>query len=130
MLVAPKVVQNSLSSNRGNFNAARKLLRADGFEHVIRAENIDDKHFKIFYTPNQGYHARLGIITSKKALPSAVIRNQAKRIIREAFRQHNIKHCRLDLVVMVRRKYPLSAEAQIDNLKKLFHQLEIRCAGL
>jgi ribonuclease P protein component len=126
----PKVVQDSLPSNQGRFNAACKLLRADGFEHVIQAENITDQQFKIFFTPNLGNHARLGIITSKKTLPSAVNRNRAKRIIREVFRQHNIKHYRLDLVVMVRRKYSNSAKAQIENLKKLFHQLEIRCADL
>jgi ribonuclease P protein component len=123
-------VQNSLSSNPGKFNAACKLLRADGFEHVIQAGNITDKQFKIFFTPNQEKHARLGIITSKRTLPSAVNRNHVKRIIREVFRQHNIKHYRLDLVVMVRREYSLLADAQLDNLKKLFHQLEIRCADL
>ena len=126
----PKVVQDSPPSNPGKFNAACKLLRADGFEHVIQAENIADQQFKIFFTPNLGKHARLGIITSKKTLPSAVNRNHAKRVIREVFRQHNIKHYRLDLVVMVRRKYSNSANAQIENLKKLFHQLEIRCADL
>lgn len=123
-------MQDSLSSNPGKFSAACRLLRADGFEHVIQAENITDKLFKIFFTPNLGKHARLGIITSKKSIPSAVNRNHVKRIIREVFRQHNIKHCRLDLVVMVKRKYSLSADAQTDNLKKLFHQLEIRCADL
>ena len=126
----PKVVQDSLPSNQGKFNAACKLLRADGFEHVIQAENICDRQFKIFFTPNRGKHARLGIITSKKILPSAVNRNHVKRIVREVFRQHNIKHYRLDLVVMVRRQYSHSADAQIDNLKKLFHQLEIKCADL
>jgi ribonuclease P protein component len=123
-------VQDSLPSNPGKFNAACRLLRADGFKHVIQAENITDQQFKIFFKPNPGNHARLGIITSKKTLPSAVNRNHAKRIIREVFRQHNIKHYRLDLVVMVRRKYFPSADAQINSLKKLFHQLEMRCADL
>ncbi|MCG6933046.1 MAG: ribonuclease P protein component [Gallionella sp.] len=123
-------MQDSQSSKLGKFNAACKLLRADGFEHVIQAKNITDEQFKIFFTPNQGKHARLGIITSKKTLPSAVNRNRVKRIIREVFRQHNIKQYGLDLVVMVRRKYSPSADAPLDNLKKLFHQLEIRCADL
>ena len=130
MLAVPKVVQDSLSSISGKFDAARRLLRADGFEHVIRAQSIAEKQFKIFFAPNSGKFARLGIVVSKRTLPRAVKRNHVKRIIREVFRQHNIKHSRLDLVVMARRNYPLMADAQIDNLKKLFSQLENRCADL
>jgi len=128
--VVPKVVQDSLSSISGKFNAGSRLLRADGFEHVIQAENIAEKQFKIFFAPNSGKCARLGIVASKRTLPRAVNRNHVKRIIREVFRQHNIKHFGLDLVVMVRRNSPLMADAQIDNLKKLFSQLENRCADL
>jgi ribonuclease P protein component len=104
------------------------LLRADGFDHVIRAENIADKHFKIFFARNCENNARLGIIASKKKLPGAAARNRAKRIIRETFRQHNIKICKLDLVVMVRRDYSQKVDMRIDNLKKLFSQVENRCA--
>lgn len=126
----PKVVQDSLSSISGKFNAGSRLLRADGFEHVFKAGNIAEKQFKIFFAPNSGKCARLGIVASKRTFPRAVNRNQVKRVIREVFRQHNIKQFRLDLVVMVRRNYPLKADAQIDNLKNLFSQLENRCADL
>lgn len=130
MLAVPKVVQDSLYSTSGKLNAGSRLLRADGFEHVFKAGNITEKQFKLFFAPNSGKCARLGIVASKRMLPRAVNRNHVKRIIREVFRQHNIKHFRLDLVVMVRRNYPVMANAQIDNLKKLFTQLENRCADL
>jgi ribonuclease P protein component len=104
------------------------LQRADGFDRVIRAENIADKDFKIFFARNRVNNARLGIIASKKNLPSAADRNRVKRIIREAFRQHNIKACKLDLVVMVRRDYSQKVDARIDNLEKLLSQVENRCA--
>ena len=123
-------MQDSLSSRRNRLNAACKLTRADGFEHVIQAQNITDNLFKVFYARNQATHARLGIIASKKTLPSAVDRNHTKRIIREVFRQHNIKHYKLDLVVMVKRRFPLLADAQTEKLMRLFHQLEIKCADL
>jgi len=102
------------------------LQRADGFDHVIRAENITDKYFKIYFARNCENKARLGIIASKRTLSGAVDRNRVKRIIRETFRQHNIKLRKLDLVVMVRRDY--SRKADIDNLEKLFSQVEDRCA--
>jgi ribonuclease P protein component len=104
------------------------LLRADGFDHVIRATNVADNHFKIFFTRNRKKNARLGIIASKKSLPNAVDRNRVKRFIRETFRQHNIKLCKLDLVVIVNRNYSRKVDTRIDNLKMLFSQIESRCA--
>jgi ribonuclease P protein component len=104
------------------------LLRADGFDHVIHAENIADKHFKIFFARNCENNARLGIIASKKTLPSAANRNRVKRIIRETFRQHNIKVCKLDIVVMVRCDYSQKVDPRFDNLERLFSQVENKCA--
>lgn len=121
-------MQDSLSSFSSKFTVASRLLRADGFDHVIRAENVTDKHFKIFFARNRKNNARLGIIASKRSLPSAADRNRVKRFIREAFRQHNIRACKLDLVVMVSRDYSWKVDTRIDNLKKLFSQVEIRCA--
>jgi ribonuclease P protein component len=103
-------------------------LRAEGFDHVFRGENIADKQFKIFFACNGKNNARLGIVASKKTFPDASDRNRVKRIIREKFRQNNIKACKLDVVVMVRRDFSRKADMQIDNLEKLFSQVENRCA--
>jgi ribonuclease P protein component len=124
----PGAVQDSRSSFSSKFTVACRLLRADGYDHVIRAKNVADNHFKIFFTRNSKKNARLGIITSKKSLPNAVDRNRVKRFIRETFRQHNIRLCKLDLVVIVNRNYSRKADARIDNLKMLFSQVESRCA--
>jgi ribonuclease P protein component len=122
------VVQDSRSSISSKFTAAYRLLRADGFGNVMRAENIADKQFKIFFVRNCQKNARLGIITSKKILPCAVDRNRVKRIIRESFRKHNIKACKLDIVVMVRLDYSQKLDTRINNLERLFSQVENRCA--
>jgi ribonuclease P protein component len=106
------------------------LLRSDAYNHVVRAENIADTYFKIFFVHNSNKNARLGIIASKKTLPLAVDRNRIKRIIREKFRQHNIKFCKLDLVVLVRRDFSHKVDVRIDNLERLFSQVENRCADL
>jgi ribonuclease P protein component len=121
-------VPDSLSSISAQFAAACRLLRADGFDHVMHAENIADKHFKIFFVRNCLNNARLGIVASKKLLPNAVDRNRVKRIIREVFRHHQIKLCNLDLVVMVRRDYSRMVNTRVDSLDKLFSQVKNRCA--
>ena len=124
--VAPGVVQDSRSNISHQFSLTYRLLRADGFDHVIRAENIADKHFKIFFTPNYHKNARLGIIASKRTLPGAVERNRIKRVIRETFRQNTIKLRKLDLVVIVRcNPYQNQIiDTHIDYLERLFSQVE------
>ena len=110
------------------FTVAHRLLREDGFDHVVHAENIADKYFKIFFVRNGRKNARLGIIADKRTLPGAVQRNRVKRAIREAFRQHCIKAQQIDLVVMVRCAD--STAAKSEELKTLFSRVEDRCANL
>jgi len=137
MHAAPRAVPDSQfnisaspSGLSAKFSAAHRLLRENGFGHVIEAENIADRHFKIFFVRNGKKNARLGIIVGKKTLSGAADRNRVKRIIREAFRQHNIKLCKLDLVVMVRRAYSQECDTQAGDLKMLFSRIENRCAEL
>jgi ribonuclease P protein component len=128
VLAEQRAVQDSRSSNSSKFTCTYRLLRADGFDHVIRENNVADKQFKVFFTHNSKNNARLGIIASKKQLPSSSDRNRVKRLIREAFRQHNIKYSKLDLVVKLSGVYSRKVDMRIDNLNKLFSQVEGRCA--
>ena len=130
MHAAPRAVQDSRFSLSGKFTVAHRLLRENGFDHVVYAENIADGCFKVFFVRNSKRNARLGIIVGKKTLPGAVDRNRAKRIIREVFRRHKVKLCKLDMVVMVRRAYPQECGAHAGNLKMLFSRVENRCAEL
>lgn len=128
MLVAPRVVQDSQSNLSAKFTAAHRFLRENGFDHVVRAESISDRHFKVFFVRNGKKNARFGMIVGKKTLALATDRNRMKRVLREAFRRHSIKLCGLDLVVMLRRNYPQEGGVQVGNLKMLFNRVESRCA--
>lgn len=128
MLVAPRVVQDSQSNLSAKFTAAHRLLRENGFDHVVRAESISDRHFKVFFVRNGKKNARFGMIVGKKTLALATDRNRMKRVIREAFRQHRIKLCGLDMVVMLRRNDPQEESVQVGNLKMLFNRVVSRCA--
>ena len=121
-------MQDSPSSSPFDFKVAYRLSRADGFGHVIRADYVADNRFRVYFVGNFRNHARIGIITGKKSLPKSADRNCAKRLIRETFRKHGIKHCGLDLVVKVYGDNSRQADLQIDILKKLFSQIESRCA--
>jgi ribonuclease P protein component len=121
-------VQDSPFSTASKISVANKLSRSVGFEHVLHAECIADRYFKVFFVRNSEKFARLGIIASKRSLSAATDRNRVKRIIRESFRHHNIKNRKLDLVVMTKRDYSWMMNARIDSLEKLFSQVENRCA--
>ena len=128
-LVAPEAVRDSQFSTiiTAEFTVAHRLLREDGFGHVVHAENITDKYFKIFFVHTGDKNARLGIIASKRILPGAVQRNRVKRVIREVFRQHSIKAQQIDLVVMVRGVD--TKASQSEDLKTLFTRIEDKCAS-
>lgn len=128
MRAAQRAVQDSQSSRTAKLTVAHRLLRNDGFDHVVHAENIADSNFKIFFVGNRKKNARLGIVVRKKTLAGAAYRNRIKRIIREVFRQHRVKLCNLDMVVMVRRPCTQESGALISDLKKLFGQIENKCA--
>jgi ribonuclease P protein component len=132
MPVAPEAVQDSPSSivTSAQFTAVNRLLCKNDFDRVINAENIADKYIKIFFIRNGNGNARLGIVASKKILPRAVDRNRFKRVIREAFRQHNIKSKNLDMVVMVRHACTQETGVQTNNLETLFSRVEYRCVEL
>jgi ribonuclease P protein component len=110
------------------FTATHRLLREDGFDHVVHAESLSDKRFKVFFVRNEKKNARLGIVASKRVLPGAVQRNRVKRAIREAFRQHTIKDRHVDMVVMVRSA--ISQVTKSKDLETLFSRVEGRCASL
>ena len=57
----------------------------------------------LFVRPNDGSHARIGIIASKRVAPRAVDRNRAKRLVREAFRKLRHRLGGVDVVVQLRR---------------------------
>jgi len=81
MPVAPRVVQDSqsnLSALSAKLTAAHRLLREDGYDHVVHAENISDRNFKIFFVCNGKKNARLGMIVSKKTITGEQVEKLVK----------------------------------------------------
>lgn len=130
MHAVPRDAPDLRFSIPAKFTGAHRLSRKDGFDHAVHAESIENEYFRIFFVRNSQENARLGIIAPKKILPAAVHRNCVKRFIRETFRRHDVKTCRLDMVVMVRRAYAQECGAGSDGLDVLFGRVKSRCAKL
>ena len=130
MPVVPRDVLNLLSNSAACFTSAHRLLQKQTFQHVLCAENISDKNFKIFFIRNYEENSRLGIIVAKKNVSFATNRNFLKRIIRESFRHHSVVKSKLDIVIMLRRKYSEKVDGLEVNLETLFSRVQKKCAEL
>jgi ribonuclease P protein component len=114
------------------FPAARRLLRRVEFDAVMAGQGQPNKWFVIYQRSNGMDVSRLGIVASKRVMPTAVARNLAKRVVREMFRLHFPPELGLDLVVRVRRpvQREVLTECRVALMKSfLAVQEQNGCAG-
>ena len=79
---------------------ARRIRRRREFQRVFDAgRRAHGRYLTIIAAPSSGSDSRLGIVASKK-LGGAVVRNRAKRLIREVFRTQNSPDRASDLVII------------------------------
>jgi ribonuclease P protein component len=93
---------------RGRFSAAQRVRKRSEFQRIqARGRRVVTRHFVFLVSARQPEGgprtARLGITASRK-VGNAVVRNRAKRLIREAFRATRALWPKdVDLVVIVKR---------------------------
>lgn len=79
-----------------------RLSRKADFQTVFqKGKKQKTPYFAILIKANGQEHARLGIVIGKKAVSSAVVRNQIKRIFRESFRYNQHFLSGKDIVIVV-----------------------------
>jgi len=83
----------------------------------------------ILAAPNDQGHPRLGLAISKKNAKRAVDRNRIKRIIRESFRQNQIRLPAVDLVVMAKPQTKSATNSELfTSLEHHWGRLIKQCA--
>jgi ribonuclease P protein component len=79
---------------------ARRIRRRVEFQRVFDAgRRAHGRYLTIIAAPASGPDSRIGIVASKK-LGGAVVRNRAKRLIREIFRTQTSPDRASDLVII------------------------------
>jgi ribonuclease P protein component len=96
----PLPVHRDTASKGERFTREDRLHRRREFEAVYaRGVRIPGRHFVLFILPNTVGRSRLGVTLSRK-VGGAVVRNRARRRLREIFRRHEeLRGGGLDIVV-------------------------------
>ena len=109
------------------FTKARRIRRRREFQRVFDlGPRTRGRYLTLLAAPNTEGKARLGIVASRK-LGNAVLRNRAKRLIREVFR-HGITAAEqgVDVVVIPRREL---FDAAYSSLESAFQVALGRCVA-
>ena len=85
------------------FRPSQRIRRHAEFQNIYKSgSRVPGRYYTLFTKPNGLSVGRLGIAATKR-LGGAVVRNRAKRLIREVFRRNDIAPG-FDIVVVPRRE--------------------------
>jgi ribonuclease P protein component len=99
--------------NDARFRPAERIRRRAEFKQIYdRGIRIHSRYSTVFVLANQAGLGRLGVAATRK-LGGAVVRNRAKRLIREVFRRNKFARG-FDIVVVPKREL---LDASLDVLE-------------
>ena len=92
-----------------------RLTRAADYRRILRTGiRLEGPLFSLLATWNDRGHDRLGLAASRR-VGGAVLRNRAKRLLRESFRRHRAETERgRDLVLLAKREIGACSQAEVD----------------
>ncbi|PHQ79347.1 MAG: ribonuclease P protein component [Coxiella sp. (in: Bacteria)] len=91
-------------SDKYRLSSASRLRNKAAFDAVFKSrKRLNSPFGTLRFCRNELGYARLGVISSKKNVRFAVVRNRLRRVIREQFRLHQHELCGYDVVFVTHR---------------------------
>ncbi|PCI23286.1 MAG: ribonuclease P protein component [Piscirickettsiaceae bacterium] len=91
-----------------------RLNTAEEYSQVFKeADKFSDEFLTVLVSKKPLSSGKLGLAIAKKMVKKAVLRNQIKRIIREAFRLNKNKLKGFDMVVLCRKKAAQASKKEL-----------------
>jgi ribonuclease P protein component len=96
------------------YSRRHRFSASGSFGPVLRSgRKVRGEAIVVHATQGRPGASRLGVALTRRLVPSAVDRNLTKRILREVFRRHALKHAGLDCVITLRQSFHAGSAAAI-----------------
>ena len=96
------------------YSRQHRFTELGAFGPVIRgSRKLRGPLSTLHIAPAPGPVSRFGLALTRRMMPLSVTRNRIKRIGRDVFRRHAVRHAGLDLVLMLRCAIRGEAEAAL-----------------
>ncbi len=108
------------------FSPIKRIREKRDFQRVFRqGKRLYSPFYILYYQTNHLPYSRLGVITSKRNIRTAVRRNVAKRVAREAFRTRQDWVKGKDIVIVAQKRANLATKSELHQcLEKLLKKLQ------
>lgn len=112
-------------ARKEGFSRRHRFAQRGSFGPVLRSpRKIRGRLAVVHAVSCAGTVSRLGIALTRRLVPSSLERNRVKRMVREAFRRHEVKNAGLDCVLALRARFdPATAGELRAEVAALFDQL-------
>jgi ribonuclease P protein component len=112
-------------ARRDGYSRRHRFSVQGSFGTVLRGSRKLRGRFAIVHVaPGLAGQSRLGVALTRRLVPNAVDRNRVKRLVRDTFRRHGVKHAGLDCVVSLRERYHAANAAPVlEEIRTFFDQL-------
>ncbi|PIE47797.1 MAG: ribonuclease P protein component [Gammaproteobacteria bacterium] len=115
-----------MTNNDYKYPKTARLLSSKQFKNVFdfSDKKIHQPHLMTFIKKNELKNARLGLAITKKKVPTAVARNNLKRLIREDFRICNKNLGNVDIVFIVKKPIKEISDNELKKqIKVIFNKI-------
>ena len=113
------------SAREQGFSRRHRFSARASFGPALRgARKVRGETLVIHVVRGRSPASRLGVALTRRLVPSSVHRSLVKRLLRESFRRHALKHAGLDCVVALRQRFAAAAVPAIRaEAARLFDEL-------